>query len=138
MAMRLSRGGGRARPAGGGGFELFSWYFFRISGLALVFLAVFHVIIMHVINTVDEIDHAFVVDRWSSPFWQVYDFLLLTLALLHGVNGARLSIDDYVRSAGWRLTAYSALALITLVFLVIGALAIITFDPAQFESVAGR
>jgi succinate dehydrogenase / fumarate reductase membrane anchor subunit len=136
--MRLSRGGGRARPAGGGGFELFSWYFFRISGLALVFLAVFHVIIMHVINTVDEIDHAFVVDRWSSPFWQVYDFLLLALALLHGVNGARISIDDYVRSAGWRLTAYSTLALITLVFLVIGALAIITFDPAQFESVAGR
>lgn len=138
MATRLSRGGGRARPAGSGGFELFSWYFFRISGLALVFLAVFHVIIMHVIHTVDEIDHAFIVDRWSSPFWQVYDFLLLTLALLHGVNGARVSIDDYVRSSGWRLAAYSALSLITLIFLVIGALAIITFDPSQFETLAGR
>lgn len=138
MAMRLSRGGGRARPGGGGGFELFSWYFFRISGLALVFLAVFHVIIMHVVNTVDEIDHAFVVDRWSSPFWQVYDILLLALALLHGVNGARVSIDDYVRSSGWRLAAYSALSLITLVFLVLGTLAVVTFDPSQFESVAGR
>lgn len=134
----LSRGGGRARPTRGGGFELFSWYFFRISGLALVFLAVFHVIIMHVINTVDEIDHAFVVDRWSSPFWQVYDFMLLALALLHGVNGARVSIDDYVRSPGWRVTAYSALSLITLLFLVIGALAIVTFDAADFLAAAGR
>lgn len=134
----LSRGGGRARPQGTGGFELFSWYFFRISGLALVFLAVFHVIIMHVINTVDEIDHQFVVDRWSSPFWQVYDFLLLALALIHGVNGARLSIDDYVRTPGWRVTAYSALSLITLLFLVIGALAIVTFDPAEFTATAGR
>ena len=138
MAVRLSRGGGRARPGGAGGFELFSWYFFRISGLALVILAVFHVVIMHVINTVDEIDHAFVVDRWSSPFWQAYDFMLLTLALLHGVNGARVSIDDYFRSSGWRLAAYSALSLITLMFLILGALAIVTFDPSQFESVAGR
>lgn len=138
MATRLSRGGGRARPSASGGFELFSWYFFRISGLALVFLAVLHVIIMHVINTVNEIDHAFIVDRWSSPFWQAYDFLLLVLALLHGVNGARVSIDDYIRSSGWRLAAYSTLSIITLIFLVIGALAIVTFDPAQFEAVAGR
>lgn len=138
MSTGLSRGGGRARPRGAGGFELFSWYFLRISGLVLLFLAVFHVIIMHVIHTVDEIDHAFVVDRWSSPFWQVYDFLLLTLAMLHGANGARVSIDDYVRSSGWRIAAYSALSLITLVFLVLGGLALVTFDPAQFESVAGR
>lgn len=134
----LSRGGGRARPTGGGGFELYSWYFFRISGLALVLLAVLHVVIMHVINTVDEIDHQFVVDRWTNPFWQVYDFLLLFLALTHGVNGARISIDDYIRSPGWRVTAYSALALITLTFLVIGTLALVTFDPAEFEAVAGR
>ncbi len=138
MSTSLSRGGGRARPQGPGGFELFSWYFFRVSGVALLVLAVFHVIIMHVINTVDEIDHAFIVDRWSSPFWQVYDFLLLTLALLHGVNGARVSIDDYVRSSGWRVVAYSALSLITLIFMVLGALALVTFDPSQFESVAGR
>lgn len=134
-----SRGGGRARPAGQGGFELFSWYFLRISGLALVLLAVFHVIIMHVVNTVDEIDYQFVADRWNSPFWKVYDFLLLFLALLHGLNGARLSVDDYIRRPGWRVAAYSALSLIALVFLVLGTLAIVTFDPTEFENaVAGR
>lgn len=138
MAQSLSRGGGRARPRAGGGFNLFSWYFMRFSGLALVILAVLHVVIMHVINTVNEIDHEFVVDRWSSPFWQVYDFLLLLLALTHGVNGALFSISDYVRSPNWRLAAYSALALIALIFLVIGTLALVTFDPAEFRSVAER
>jgi succinate dehydrogenase / fumarate reductase, membrane anchor subunit len=131
----LSRGGGRARPSGNGGFELYSWYFFRISGLALVFLALGHVVIMHVINTVDEIDYAFVADRWASPFWRVYDMMLLFLALLHGVNGARVGIDDYVRRPGWRVFAFSALWLITLSFLVIGAMAIINFDPSAHEAV---
>lgn len=134
----LSRGGGRVRPTGQGGFELFTWYFMRISGLLLLLLAVLHVIIMHVINTVDEIDYQFVADRWNSPFWQVYDFLLLFLALLHGLNGARVSIDDYIRQPGWRVAAYSTAAVIALIFLVLGVLAIVTFDPTEFENaVAG-
>jgi succinate dehydrogenase / fumarate reductase membrane anchor subunit len=123
----------------GNSFELFSWYFFRVSGLLLIFLAIFHVIIMHVVNTVDEIDYAFVADRWSSPFWKVYDFLLLTLALLHGLNGARIGIEDYVRNDGWRAVAMTALWVMALVFMVIGGLAIVTFDPAAFEAAnAGR
>jgi succinate dehydrogenase / fumarate reductase membrane anchor subunit len=134
----LSRSGGTMRPSGSS-FEVFSWYFLRISGLALVLLAVLHVVIMHVVNTDDEIDHQFVVDRWSSPFWQFYDFLLLALALLHGVNGARICIEDYIRRPGWRVAAYSALSLLTLAFLALGTLAIVTFNPAEFEAtVAGR
>lgn len=133
----LSRGGGRSRP-GVGGFELFAWYFMRISGVTLVLLAVLHVVIMHVINTVNEIDWQFVADRWSSPFWQVYDFLLLTLALIHGLNGARVCVDDYVRGVGWRTLAYSAIILIGIFFLVTGGLAITTFDPDKFAAIAGR
>jgi succinate dehydrogenase / fumarate reductase membrane anchor subunit len=133
----LSRGGGRARPIEANGIELASWYFFRISGLLLLFLAVLHVIIMHVVNTVDEIDYAFVADRWNSPFWKVYDFLLLALALLHGVNGARVSIEDYVRTPKWRVAAHTTLWVLTLVFMIIGALAIVTFDPDAFQNSVG-
>jgi succinate dehydrogenase / fumarate reductase membrane anchor subunit len=119
--------------------ELISWYFFRVSGLLLIFLALFHVIIMHVVNTVDEIDYAFVADRWSSPFWKVYDFLLLALALLHGLNGGRISIDDYVRGPGWRVLAHTTLWVVGFVFMVLGAMALITFDPIAFEMAnAGR
>ena len=137
----LSRGGGRSRPAEGGSFELFSWYFFRVSGLILVFLALFHVVIMHVVHTVDEIDYEFISNRWESPFWKVYDFLLLTLSLLHGVNGARLGIEDYIQSKGWRTFALTTLWVTCLVFMIIGALAIVTFDVNAFREAhqsAGR
>ena len=40
--------GGRERPAGG--LELWSWLFMRISGIVLLFLAVGHVLIMHVFD----------------------------------------------------------------------------------------
>ncbi|MCO5175405.1 MAG: succinate dehydrogenase [Thermomicrobiales bacterium] len=136
----LSRGGGRSKPADTNSVEMFSWYFFRVSGLLLVILAILHVVIMHIVNTVDKIDYAFVADRWGSPFWRVYDFLLLALALLHGVNGARVSIEDYIRKPGWRIAAHTTLAVITLVFLIIGGLAIVTFTPQALEAAqaAGR
>lgn len=125
---------GRERPAGG--FELYSWYFFRLSGLLLIFLAIGHVVIMHVINTVDEIDWQFVADRWHSPFWRAYDWLMLFLALLHGLNGARSAVDDYIRPQGWRVLAHSILWTLAIVFLIIGSIAILTFDPARFQAVA--
>ncbi|MDI3340410.1 MAG: succinate dehydrogenase hydrophobic membrane anchor subunit [Sphaerobacter sp.] len=120
---------GRERP-NSGNFELYSWYFFRISGLLLILLAITHVVIMHVVNTVDEIDFDFVADRWSSPFWRSFDWLMLVLALLHGLNGARIAIDDYVRPRGWRIFAYSVLWSVAIIFLIIGSIAIVTFNPA--------
>ena len=49
---------------------------------------------MHVFDTgVARVDFDFVVDRWSSPFWRTWDWMLLSLALLHGVNGTRVIIE---------------------------------------------
>ena len=51
--------GGRERPAGG--LELWSWLFMRISGIVLLFLAVGHVLIMHVFGGgVSRVDFKFV------------------------------------------------------------------------------
>lgn len=119
---------GREKPAASN-FELYSWYFFRISGLLLIFLAVTHVLIMHVFNTAFDIDYEFVADRWGSPFWRMFDWLLLIMALTHGLNGARIAVDDYIGSAGWRVVGYSAILIALLVFGVMGTLAIVTFEP---------
>ncbi len=127
---------GRQRPVGGSNFELYSWYFFRISGLVLIALAVIHIVIMHVIHNVAEINYQFVANRWASPFWRSFDWLLLTLALLHGLNGARIAIDDYVRGHGWRVFANSIVWLTAIIFLILGTIAIVTFNPAQFNGVA--
>ena len=122
----LSASGGRLPPSGG--FELFAWYFMRMSGLVLVFLALGHLVIMHLINTVDTIDYAFVAARYARPFWRVYDWLMLTLALLHGLNGARVIVDDYLKGTRRRV-ALGVLSVVGLVFLVVGSLVILTFQP---------
>lgn len=119
---------GREKPAGSN-FELYSWYFFRISGILLIFLAVTHVMIMHVFNSAFDIDYEFVADRWGSPFWRAFDWLLLMMALTHGLNGARIAVDDYVQSSGWRVVGYSAILTSLLVFGALGTIAVVTFEP---------
>ena len=78
--------------------ELNWWIFMRVSGLILIFLVLGHIYMTFV--QVSESDATFdaVVNKLANPAWKFYDWLLLTLAMLHGVNGARHSIDDYVRS----------------------------------------
>jgi len=70
----------------------------RVSGVALLFLALGHFAIQHVINDVHDLSLDFVAMRWATLGWRVYDALLLVLALVHGLNGFRVVVDDYVRS----------------------------------------
>jgi succinate dehydrogenase / fumarate reductase membrane anchor subunit len=113
------------------GFERFMWYFMRLSGLALVLLALGHMFIMHVlvVFTGDEINFAFVTSRWGTPFWRIYDGLLLVLALIHGVNGARIIIGDYVARGGVRTLLLLLLLAVTAVWLLMGLVVIVTFNP---------
>ena len=113
------------------GFERVMWYFMRLSGLALVLLALGHMLIMHVLVelTGQEINFAFVTSRWGSPFWRIYDLLLLILALIHGVNGARIIIGDYVARGGVRNLLLIILGGLTFIWLVLGMVVIVTFDP---------
>lgn len=122
--------GATRRPApGSGAWETFSWWFFRVSGVALIFLAILHLVIMHVSNDVSETTYDFVATRYQSPFWRVYDLLLLTLALFHGLNGLRIITDDYISRRGTRLAVQSALFLTALTFWLMGTMTIITFQP---------
>lgn len=120
--------GPRPRPVGG--FELFMWFFMRASGILLLVLALGHLAIMHLINSIEVIDYAFVARRYATPFWRSYDLTMLILALVHGLNGLRTLIDDYVHPPGWRLLSLSLLYVVALVFLVVGSLVILTFQPA--------
>jgi succinate dehydrogenase / fumarate reductase membrane anchor subunit len=118
-------------PARARGFEFYSWYFFRISGLVIVFLVIIHLVVMHVTTDVAKTSYDFVAARYANPFWRVYDFLLLTLALLHGMNGLRVMIDDYVQRHNWRLAWKTFLGLIVLTFWLMGTMTIITFHPGN-------
>ena len=125
---------GRERPAGG--YELGSWLFMRISGIILLFLAVGHVLIMHVMDTgVARVDFDFVVARWTGEgavFWRSWDWMMLSLALLHGVNGVRVIAQDYIRRPGVRLATNWIFGIVGFAMFVLGTFIVFTFDPSQF------
>jgi len=120
-------GAGRPRPESG--LELYAWLFMRISGITLLVLALGHLLVMHVINNVDNIDFKFVAERYATPFWRTYDLLLLWLALIHGINGVRTLVDDYIHPRGWRAASLASLYVIGFVLLALGSLIILTFQP---------
>ena len=109
-------------------FETWSWFFMRVSGLALVFLSLLHFAITHIINDVVETDAAFVADRWDNPLWRLFDWTLLALALLHGLNGLRWSIDDYVRSPARRAAVKAGIYTLSGVLFAYGTFTIVTFS----------
>jgi succinate dehydrogenase / fumarate reductase membrane anchor subunit len=109
--------------------EVYSWIFMRVSGVGLVVFALGHLAIMHLVNNVDIINYSFVAHRFITPFWRTYDFILLWLAMIHGLNGVRIMIDDYLIGRGWRTLALSVLAVVGIIFLTLGSLVIVTFQP---------
>lgn len=111
-------------------FETWSWFFMRVSGLALVFLALIHFSITHILNDVTHTDSGFLARRWHNPLWRIYDWSLLALGLMHGVNGLRVITDDYVRAPARRVATKAVLYGATFGLFAYGTLTIITFGQA--------
>src|ERR1700724_1037082 len=105
--LNLGKFYGGSRPQHGSGFETFSWYYFRISGVILFVLLIIHLIVMHVTTDVAGTTYAFVAGRYANPLWRLFDWMLLTISLTHGINGLRVVIDDYVRSPRTRMILLS-------------------------------
>src|SRR3989442_13559770 len=118
-------GTGRPRPESG--FELYAWLFMRVSGVVLLVMALAHLAIMHVVNNVEVIDYQFVVRRYLTPFWRTYDLVMLWLALIHGLNGGRTLVEDYVGAPGWGVAALPSLFGIGFFFLGLGSLLVLKF-----------
>jgi succinate dehydrogenase / fumarate reductase membrane anchor subunit len=126
---------GREPP--GRGAEFWWWVFMRVSGILLLVLAVGHVLIMHVVGEgVDRVNFAFVALRWQSPFWRTWDWLLLSLALVHGVNGLRMITLDYVRRPGVRGTINGLWMVIGIALFALGSIVVFTFDPTKWPGFA--
>lgn len=124
--------GGRAKPAGG--FELYSWFFMRISGIILLIMALGHLFIMHGYYDVEKMSNwngvgasEFVKERFTGVGWRIYDCILLALALLHGLNGVKWLVDDYIHHPGWRLFLVSLIYVIAFIFIIAGALFLFSF-----------
>ncbi|QFZ23323.1 succinate dehydrogenase hydrophobic membrane anchor subunit [Saccharothrix syringae] len=111
-------------------FELYSWLFMRISGVALVVLVLGHLFIMNILDGgVHRINFGFVAGRWASPFWQFWDLLMLWLAQIHGGNGLRTVINDYARKDSTRFWLKVLLYTSMVLVVGLGTYVIFTFDP---------
>jgi succinate dehydrogenase / fumarate reductase membrane anchor subunit len=107
------------------GFEITAWKWMRYSGLLLIPLAWFHVLMQDVLYGVHQIDLDYVAMRWASLGWRVYTFALLSFAFAHGVNGLRQVLFDYIRGDQNRSRVGWFLLIFWFVISLIGAIAII-------------
>jgi succinate dehydrogenase / fumarate reductase membrane anchor subunit len=118
-----------------GGFELGAWYFMRISGLVLVFLALGHLLITHILHNVEDVNYKFVADRWGDAktgvFWRLWDLTMINLAVLHGCNGLRQVLDEYVIRRNRRVLVHTLIWCSAIFLMTIGTYAILLFQTDQ-------
>ena len=121
------------KPAGG--FELAAWYFMRISGLVLVLLALGHLYITHIQHNVETVNYEFVANRWADPktgvLWRLWDLTMINLAVLHGFNGLRQILDEYVIRRNRRVVVHTLIWSSVVFLMMIGSYAILMFEKDQ-------
>ncbi len=103
----------------------------------LVLLAGGHLFITHYLNVPSETTFDFVANRWANPLWRLFDFLLLLMALWHGLLGMRTVIIDWVKRNGWRVALTSATWVTGLIFTAMGTITIFTFDEEAARNNTG-
>lgn len=118
------------RSRKGANWEKYGWMYMRISGAFLVFLIFGHLFTnLWAGEGIKGIDFGFVAGKLANPFWQWYDFFLLTLALIHGTNGMRTIVNDYASRERTRKVLNITLWVVGIGLIVLGTLVIFTFDP---------
>lgn len=136
MALMAERARGNVGPAAMGSDQLI-WYFFRVSGVLLIGLTFSHLFVTHYLNAPSETNFDFVAERYANPLWRTADWALLLTALWHGLLGARVAVNDYVRRAGWRSFSNALIWVIGLIFTLVGSITILTFDEEAARNNTG-
>jgi succinate dehydrogenase / fumarate reductase membrane anchor subunit len=129
------RGGGYERPDATmqkkGRFELYSWVFMRVSGLFLIFMSLYHLYWWNLVVGVEHLSAELVLERWNQPLWRLFNIALASFALLHGLNGLRYSIEDYIRNPTARKVVKGIAYFVVLGALAWGIFALLTYDFAS-------
>lgn len=114
---------GRPKPQSGG-FELAAWYLMRVSGVALLVLALTHFSLQHFVFDPSQQTSTWIFEqRWNSIFWRTFDWLLLSMVLFHSFMGMRTVIKDYVHG-GRRTLTLMVLAIAAAVLFAMGTVVV--------------
>ncbi|WP_025155605.1 succinate dehydrogenase hydrophobic membrane anchor subunit [Leifsonia aquatica] len=129
----------RSPRSKGVNWEKWGWIYMRLSGLVLIVLIFGHLLVNIVLGDgVKQIDFAFVAGKYATPFWQVWDLLMLWLAMIHGGNGMRTLVNDYAHNKTVNRILRWAILAAVVVMVVLGTLVIFTFDPCPVGAAADQ
>jgi succinate dehydrogenase / fumarate reductase membrane anchor subunit len=109
----------------------YAWLFMRLSGAGLLLLAVGHWVMIHFIQGVQNVTGEWVMQaRWAYTWIRVWDFLLLGLAFVHGLNGFHTVVTDYIHNKTALKIVRLLIVAVGVVITLLGAAAII-FMPMR-------
>ncbi|HQF71686.1 MAG TPA: hypothetical protein PLH39_10450 [Promineifilum sp.] len=111
-------------------YERYLWLFMRLSGVAMLILAVGHMVIQHVLNSSTNLTIQFVAAQWDNWGWKAFDILLLWMAIPHGIRGLFNILSDYIHNNGARRVISVILGLFVVATVIWATIAIVLFDPA--------
>jgi len=107
----------RMVPQRGLTLEYMMWLFTRLSGLALIIVALFGIGMAFYYGARNQVDmitafrwtffpnHYHIeaaaetivdMDRWTTDLWQIMQLLILFFGVTHGINGLRVVGEDYI------------------------------------------
>lgn len=106
-------------------FDTIAWRWMRYSGILLIPLAWFHVVLQDVIVGVHAIDINYVALRLANIGWVIYDLFLLGFTFAHGMYGLRQVLFDFVHTDRARRNWSVILLILWLVVTIIGTIALV-------------
>lgn len=125
----------QAKVISSNNFELVWWVFMRVSGVLLTFLVLAHIWMQNIAIDNATIHYEYVAERFSSPTWKIFDIFLLALTLLHGANGLRYVLDDYIKNLQIRFWVKTLVFTLVAAVFIIGASTLWSFSFQQVGDV---
>lgn len=127
-------------------FEYIMWIFTRLSGLAMIVLALIGVISALIMGARTQMDlgtlmrwtffpnpnHVIssnipdITLGWANGFWQVMQMLLVVFGVTHGFNGLRVVVEDFTGPSFWQPVLRGLIFLLWLFVLIVAIYVILS------------
>jgi len=127
-------------PQRGINLDYLMWLFTRISGLGIVFLALFGLASAMYLGARMQMDLPTVLRwtflpnpnhvvnsnvpdvtlGWANAFWQIMQYLIIFFAFTHAANGIRMITEDYIGHTIWQPFVRALIALLWIGMLIVG------------------
>lgn len=108
-----------------------AWLLQRITAVIIFFVLMLHFVTYHFLAHGRSVSYQWVIERASSWWFPLLQFVLLLSVIFHGLNGVWLVLEDYVANRHWRLICFSLLIAVGVMLLFVGTLTIIKLYTLQ-------